>query len=150
MGDLFQKAQGYARFTTGNARKLNEFAIVIVARTWKSNYIWRAHRNSAIAAGIRPDIIEAIRLGNRPTNMPPDVEAIYNFCTEFLTTKHVSDATLAAAKAAAGGDKGILDLTASMGYYQLNSMFHNLDHVPLPKGVNPQELIPDAPVFQQQ
>jgi 4-carboxymuconolactone decarboxylase len=149
MGNLFQQAQGYARFTAGSTRKLNELAIVIVTRTWNSNYAWRAHKGSAVAAGVSPDVVEAIRLGKRPMNMPPDVEAVYNFCTEFLNTKQVSDPTFQAAKAVLGGDKGVVDLTATMGFYQMISMFHNLDQFPLPPGVKPEELIPGAPVHME-
>ena len=41
--------------------------------------------------------------------MQPDEEAVYNFCTELLDTKQVSDATFQAA-VKAFGEKGVVDL----------------------------------------
>ena len=147
MGKLFEQAQAYARFGSSNPPKYNELAILIAARTWNSNYAWRAHSGSARAAGISPAIIEAVRLGKRPENMPADIEAVYSFCTEFLSTRQVSDATFNAAKRAVGGDQGVVDLVATMGFYQMISMFINVDRFPLPAGVKPENLIPGAPIF---
>ena len=48
--------------------------------------------------------------------MSADVEAVYNFSTELLTTKQVSDETLRAAKSVLGGDKGVVDLVGTLGF----------------------------------
>ena len=69
--------------------------------------------------------------------MAPDEEAVYNFCTELLTTKQVSDATFAAARDRFG-ERGIVDLIGVTGYYQLVSMLLNVDRYPLPDGVQPE------------
>jgi 4-carboxymuconolactone decarboxylase len=147
MGTLFEQAQAYARFGSSNPPKYNELAIIIAARIWNSNYAWRAHSGSARAAGIGPDIIESIRLGKRPANMPPDIEAVYNFCTEFLATHQASDPTFNAVRKVVGSDQGVVDLVATMGFYQMISMFINADRFPLPLGVKPENLIPGAPIF---
>ena len=42
--------------------------------------------------------------------MEKDVEAVYNFATEFITKREVSDATLQAAKSVLGGDRGVVAL----------------------------------------
>ena len=44
------------------------------------------------------EAVEAIRRGVRPTNLPKDEQAIYDFADEFLRTRTVSDATLNAAR----------------------------------------------------
>jgi 4-carboxymuconolactone decarboxylase len=87
------------------------------------------------------EVIDAVQAGKRPTTMQNDEEAIYNFCTELLTTKQVSDGTLKAAKDVLGGDKGVVDLVATLGFYQFVAMLMNVDRLPMPPNVEP-ELMP--------
>jgi 4-carboxymuconolactone decarboxylase len=87
--------------------------------------------------GLPAEVVEAIRVGKAPTGMDKDVAAIYNFATEFITTRAVSDATLSAAKAVLGGDRGVVDLVGTMGLYQISSMMVSLDQTPLGNGVKP-------------
>src|SRR4030095_95062 len=134
MGDLAQKFGASMRFHSSIPSKLNEMAIIIPARHWTSNYEWYAHRRAAAQAGLSPAIIEAISTGKRPTSMQPDEEAVYNFCTELLTNKQVSDQTFQAAKDKFG-ERGVVDLIGVTGYYQLVSMLLNVDRYPLPEGV---------------
>lgn len=138
MGDLAQKLGEYARFRPSVPAKIREMAIIIVARHWTSHYEWNAHRTAAAQAGLSADIITAIANRRRPTGMQPEEEAAYNFATELLETKQVSDATFKAA-IDRFGEKGVVDIAGVMGYYQLVSMFLNIDRYPLPAGV-PQEL----------
>jgi 4-carboxymuconolactone decarboxylase len=134
MGDLAQKFGASMRFHSSIPPKLNELAIIITARHWTSHYEWYAHRRAAANQGLNPAIIEAIAAGKRPTGMAADEEAVYNFCTELLTNKQVSDATFQAAKDKFG-ERGVVDLIGVTGYYQLVSMLLNVDRYPLPDGV---------------
>ena len=134
MGDLAQKFGASMRFHSSIPPKLNELAIIITARHWTSHYEWYAHRRAAQQAGLNPAIIEAIAAGKRPASMQPDEEAVYNFCTELLSTKQVSDQTFQATKAKFG-ERGVVDLIGVTGYYQLVSMLLNVDRYPLPDGV---------------
>ena len=137
MGDLAQKFGASMRFHSSIPSKLNEMAIIITARHWTSHYEWNAHRRAAAQAGLNASIIEAIAAGKRPAAMAPDEEAVYNFCTELLTTKQVSDQTLQAARDKFG-ERGVVDLIGVTGYYQLVSMLLNVDRYPLPDGVQPE------------
>jgi 4-carboxymuconolactone decarboxylase len=138
LGDLAQKAIAYARFNPTVPPKLNELAILIGARAWSAQYAWYAHHRAALNAGLSADVIDAIQAGRRPAAMSPDVEAVYNFSTELLTTKQVSDTTLRTAKATLGGDKGVVDLVGTLGFYQFVAMLMNVDRLPLPPGVKPE------------
>jgi 4-carboxymuconolactone decarboxylase len=137
MGDLAQKFGASMRFNQDMPRKLNEMAIIITGRYWTAQYEWYAHKRAALQAGLSPAIVEAIQNGRRPPAMAKDEEAVYNFCTEVLNTKHVSDATFAAAKNAFG-EKGVVDLMGVMSWYQMVSMLLNVDRYPLPDGVQPE------------
>jgi 4-carboxymuconolactone decarboxylase len=133
MGDLAQKFGAQMRFHSSLPRRLNEFAILITGRYWTAQYEWYAHHRGALAAGLNPALIDAVAAGKRPASMQPDEEAVYNFATELLNTKQVSDAAFQAVKDKFG-ERGVVDLTGVVGYYQLVSMLLNVDRYPLPAG----------------
>src|SRR5262249_10504301 len=79
-GDLAQKAVAYSRFAgregfSSVPPKLNELAILVVAKHWSAEYVWNAHHNAAERLGIPAEAIEAIRTGKRPASMEKDVAA---------------------------------------------------------------------------
>src|SRR5436190_23639163 len=98
MGDLAQQFGASMRFHSSLPRKLNEMAIILTARHWTAQYEWNAHRAAAAQAGLAEPIIQAIAAGKRPASMDADETTIYNFATELLTTKQVSDPIFKAAK----------------------------------------------------
>src|SRR5204862_7314464 len=91
MGDLVQQFGASMRFHSSLPRKLNEMAIIITARHWTAQYEWNAHRTAAAQAGLKESIIQEIAAGKRPATMDADETIIYNFATELLNTKQVSD-----------------------------------------------------------
>jgi 4-carboxymuconolactone decarboxylase len=133
MGDLGQAFGAATRFATTVPRRLYELAIIITARHWTSQFEWQAHHRGALQAGIAPAVCDAIAEGRRPTTMPPDETVVYNFATELLDTKQVSDATFAAAKSLLG-ERGVVELINVMGWYGTVSMLLNVDRYPLPPG----------------
>jgi 4-carboxymuconolactone decarboxylase len=137
MGDLAQQFGASMRFHSSLPRKLNEMAIIITARHWTAQYEWNAYRAAAAQAGLNESIIQAIAAGKRPSPMDADETTIYNFATELLTTKQVSDPVFKAVKDKFG-ERGVVDLISVMGYYQLVSMLLNVDRYPLPAGVKPE------------
>ncbi len=137
MGDIAQQFGASMRFNQSMPRKLNEMAIIITARYWTAQYEWYAHKRAALQAGLEPAVVDAIQHGRRPAAMSKDEDAVYTFCTELLNTKHVSDATFAAAKGAVG-EKGVVDLMGVMSWYQMVSMMLNVDRYPLPAGAQPE------------
>ena len=137
MGDLAQKYGASMRFHSSNPRKLNELAILITGRFWNAQYEWYAHHKYALQAGLSPAVIDAVATGKRPVSMQPDEEVVYNFCTELLNTRQVSDATFKAAVDKLG-ERGVVDLIGVMGYYHLVSMLLNVDRYPLPDGAQPE------------
>ena len=137
MGDLAQQFGASMRFHSSMPPRLNEMAIIITARHWTSQYEWYVHARAAQQAGLSQAIIDAIAAGRRPSAMQADEAAVYEFCTELLTTKQVSDRTFQAVKERFG-ERGIVDLIGVSGYYGLVSMLLNVDRYPLPDGVQAQ------------
>ncbi len=106
----------YLRWETSVPLKLNEFAILIIGRQWRSQVEWFAHAPLAIKAGLSPDIVAELKANKRPSSMPPQEAAVYDFVTE-LTTKHaVSDETFKRAKELLG-EQQVVDLAAVAGTY---------------------------------
>ena len=87
-------------------------------------------------AGLAPQIAEDIAEGRRPAAMQADEAAIFEFCSELHETKHVSDAAWTAALERFG-ERGVIDLIGTCGYYTLVSMVLNATRHPLPEGVAP-------------
>jgi 4-carboxymuconolactone decarboxylase len=137
LGEAIMRYGEYVRFRTPLAPKLNELAVLIVCRSWTSQFPWYAHRSAATQAGLNEAVIKAIAEGRRPAALQPDELAVYNFATELLRTTQVSDGTFAAAKAQLG-ERGLVELMGVMGYYGIVSMLVNTDRYPLPEGVAPE------------
>jgi 4-carboxymuconolactone decarboxylase len=133
MGNLAQKLGEYGRFRTSVPQRLNEMAILLTAKWWSSQYEWYAHKTLALSAGLNEAVIDDIQAGRRPARMQPDETVIYDFSAELREHRRVSDATFKAAINVLG-EKGVVDLIAVMGYYDLVSMVLNVDRYPLPQG----------------
>ncbi|HJZ73713.1 MAG TPA: hypothetical protein VKE51_18355 [Vicinamibacterales bacterium] len=136
IGDLAQEFGAATRFKSSLPQRLYELAILVTARHWTSQFEWQAHHRSALQAGLSAAIADAIAEGRRPSAMQQDEEAIYNFCSELLTTKQVSDATFDAVKNAFG-ERGIVDLIAVTGWYNTVSMLLNVDRYPVDDSTQP-------------
>lgn len=117
--------------------KLTEFAILIAAREWTNNYEWNAHSSAAARAGLSQETIAGIADGRRPAHLPDDEEIVYEFCTELLHHKSVSDGTYARALAKFG-EPGVVELANIEGYYVYLSMIMNTARSPVPAGAKPQ------------
>ncbi len=137
MGDLAQQFGASTRFSTTVPRRLYELAIIITARHWTAQFEWTAHHRGALQAGVSAATCDAIAAGRRPASMPADETAVYNFVTELLETKQVSDATFATAKNLFG-ERGVVELINVMGWYGTVSMLLNVDRYPLPAGSEPE------------
>src|SRR6201986_1479648 len=73
--DLFH----YLRWETTVPTKLNEFAILIIGRQWRSQVEWFAHAPLAAKAGLNADIIAELKEGKRPSKMGDDEAVVYDF-----------------------------------------------------------------------
>jgi len=126
----------YLRWDTSVPLRLNEFAILIIGRQWRSQVEWFAHAPLAEKAGLSREIIAELKANKRPSNMVPDEAAVYDFVTE-LTTKHeVSDETFARARKLLG-EQQVVDLTAVAGTYVTIAMLLAMAEENVPRGEKP-------------
>ncbi|MBM4184838.1 MAG: carboxymuconolactone decarboxylase family protein [Gemmatimonadetes bacterium] len=122
----------YVRFNSSLPARLSEFAILITAREWSSQYEWNAHHGLAMRGGLRPEIAAAVAEGRRPEGMAADEAAVYDFCIELHQNRSVSDATYARARELLG-EQGIMDVIGLSGWYTLVSMVLNTARIPAPE-----------------
>jgi len=135
-GDAAQKLGAQVRFHNALPEKLKELAILIVARHWTAQYEWYAHHRFALEAGLKPAVAADIAAGKRPAGLQADEQAIYDFAQELLETKEVRDATFEAV-VERFGEKAVVDLICTMGYYSLVSMTLNVNRFPIPQDATP-------------
>jgi len=69
----------YLRWHTSVPTKLNEFAILIQARLWRSQVEWFAHRPLALKAGLSEHVVADLTANKRPESMQPDETVVYDF-----------------------------------------------------------------------
>src|SRR5471032_1537928 len=92
--DLFH----YLRWETTVPTKLNEFAILIIGRQWRSQVEWYAHAPLAAKAGLSAELIAELKANQRPSKMAEDEAVVYDFVTELTATHKVSEEIFAQAK----------------------------------------------------
>jgi 4-carboxymuconolactone decarboxylase len=136
MGQRMFDLLAYLRWKTTLPLNLNEFAILIVGRQWRSQVEWFAHVPIAIKAGLSADLIAELKANKRPSNMKPDEAITYDFVTELTTTHVISDATFARAKALFT-EQQIVDLTTVAGTYITIAMLISMANMQVPDGKEP-------------
>ena len=136
LADHLQKLGSQIRFKSSLPARLNEFAILVTARHWTSQYEWFAHHRLALQGGLNPQVALDLAQGRRPANMQADEAVVYDFSQQLHNQHGVSDATYKAA-VDKFGEQGVMDLIAVNGYYVLVSMTLNVDRTPVPGGGKP-------------
>ena len=123
----------YLRQKTSLPKHLNEMAILLEARIWDAQYGWWAHEPLARKAGLSDAIINDIRDGKRPSSLKPDEAVVYDFVTELLHKKQLSDETFTRAKRILG-EQQVVDLAAVTGFYVMVSAVIAAGRIGIPNG----------------
>ncbi|MGQ0654815.1 MAG: carboxymuconolactone decarboxylase family protein [Betaproteobacteria bacterium] len=133
LGDRMFELFRYLRWNTSVPLRLNEFAILIIGRIWRSQVEWFAHVPIALKAGLSQSIIDDLKAKRRPQAMQPDEAAVYDFVTELATTHKVSDPVFQAIKGVLN-EQQIVDLTATAGCYVTVAMLIAMSEEQVPEG----------------
>ena len=134
----------YLRFESALPPRLVEFAILLTARHVTNQFEWILHHPLAIKAGVSRETLDAVSAGQRPANMAKDEAVVHDFVTELLRGSFVSDANYAAALEQFG-EEGVVDLTATAGYFVTVCLVMNVAGTPPPQsGLAPLERLAPA------
>jgi 4-carboxymuconolactone decarboxylase len=129
--DRLGRVGEYLRFHNSLPAKLSELAMLVTARHVTNQFEWVIHHPLAIKAGVAAETLAAIAKGKRPAAMAPDEAAVHDFTTELLRTHLVSDATYARALGQFG-ERGVVDLTGTVGYFVAVCYVMNVAGTPPP------------------
>ncbi|MDE2579364.1 MAG: carboxymuconolactone decarboxylase family protein [Hyphomicrobiales bacterium] len=132
----------YLRYKSALGNTLSELVILVTARSWSQDYEWHVHYPIALKVGIKKEIADAIADGRRPQAMSDDEAIVYDFATELLNNKRVSDDTFARAEKRFG-KKGVVDMAAICGYYTMLAMEMNVARYQVPKDGRKLPRFPD-------
>ncbi|WP_424812845.1 carboxymuconolactone decarboxylase family protein [Roseococcus sp. YIM B11640] len=133
MAEAMQRVGRFMRWESGFPARLSELAILVTAAAYRARFEWFAHHPLAIEGGLKPEIAEAVRLGQEPKGMAEDEEAVWRFAYELHRDKDVSDAAFEKVKALFG-EKGVAEILGICGYYVAVGLTLNVARVPLPEG----------------
>ena len=122
MAEHIFPASSYLRFGTDKDQRLTELAIISTAREVNSQYEWTAHEPAARTAGLQDEIIEIVKQRGSLEGLSAvpglgDREAtIIRFAREVVSGEKLSSETFARALELFG-EKGVMNLTGLIGYY---------------------------------
>lgn len=132
-----QKLGELLRFETTLGPRLTELAILVCARHWTSHYEWTAHKRLALEAGLDPEAIADIA-ARRPLRLDDTLEhLVYELSSELLRTGRLTE-PLYRRGADALGERGLVELVSTIGYYCLVSLTLNAFELGLPEAVAPE------------
>jgi len=136
MGQRMLDLLYYLRWNSSVPLRLNEFAILIIGRQWRSQVEWYAHAPLALKAGLSPEVVADLKEQKRPARMKPDEAVVYDFVTELTRDHRVSDATFNLARQLLG-EQQVVDLTAVAGTYVTVAMLLAMAEEGVPAGKEP-------------
>ena len=131
VADRCNHLSDYLRGGSGLPAKVQELAMLTVARELDCQYIWNAHAAAGRREGLSDALVDAMRDKRDLPSMAADESAVVNYGREFFRTHKVSDATFQAA-VQQFGVHGLTNLTNLMAYYALLAFNANAFQIDLP------------------
>ncbi|MFO1463524.1 MAG: carboxymuconolactone decarboxylase family protein [bacterium] len=123
----------YLRFGATLPGPVRELAILLCARRLAVPYEWVKHVPPAEAAGLSPEVIEAVRLEQDLRDFSPLFPKTAQAVACVLAEQSLP-ADLQAELEAALGLQGVLELVVLAGFYRMIAAFIRAFDVPLPPG----------------
>lgn len=118
----------YLRYESTLSDADRELTIIATAAFWGCKVEWAAHAKLARQAGVSAQTLETVRTKYSIERLPDGERLLVGYVRELLEKHEVSDATFKAALAKYG-QQGIVELTATVGYYSMLATTLNAFHV---------------------
>ncbi len=136
MAQRLEALRTYIRSEVSLPQKLQELAMITVAREMGCAFIWYAHAAAARQAGVRDDIVNSIREKHALADLDPEEQTVVDFTRELLHDRKVSRPTFDAAMARFG-QRGTMTLTNLIACYAL--LAYNMNTYALEAPAHPTE-----------
>ncbi len=131
----------FVRFDTSLPHNISELTICTAAREMDCKYEWAAHAPAAGRQGVSEAAVDVIA-HRKPVDTLSDEEALpIDFTRQLLLKHRVDDATYAKAQALYG-DRGVIEMTMTAGYYIMSACWMNIMQIEPPAD---RAQLPDAP-----
>jgi len=118
LADRTAELGAYIRFDSGLSATDRELVILSVARVFDCHFEWAYHVREARKAGLSAQTIAAIRERRAPVGLTTEEAEIVRYVSQLLVTHRADEETVAALRARLGV-QGMVELTATVGYYAM-------------------------------
>lgn len=132
--EVAQRALGlalYLRTDTSLEPRIRELAMLVAARENDCQYIWNAHAPAGRQAGLRNELVDALRDRKELPNPQADEVAVVEYGQQFFRTRRVSQEAFDAV-VSHFAVTGATELTTLMGCYSMLAFNVNAFGVELP------------------
>lgn len=129
IADHAQKLGIVMRFELGLPARVTELVTLLAARYYNCPYEWSLHAPIARQAGLAEAVIQAIRVGQRPTVMAVDEAVAHDVAEALYRTGDLGDEGFGRA-VASFGERGTVELVAAIGYAAMVTFTLNAFRVP--------------------
>jgi alkylhydroperoxidase family enzyme len=133
VGAAVQELGVAIRYKSDLTPRAREIAILELAVLRRSAFEWYAHERVGKAAGLTGTEVSALRAGEPAPTFSP-AEALVRATVRLLVREHDLDDDQFTAVAQALGERGVMDLIALVGYYELLALSLRVWRTPLPLG----------------
>jgi 4-carboxymuconolactone decarboxylase len=136
LANLWSPFGAYLRYNTCLTARASELAIIVTSRRWTCQVEWWVHAGEGAKAGLPQSAIDAIREAAPPKfESDADLE-VYEFSRLLQQTGQVP-VGIYQAVTQRWGTRGVVELTAVIGYYTMVAMTLNAHEIPVPEGTAP-------------
>jgi 4-carboxymuconolactone decarboxylase len=141
LAQLWSAFGEFLRFRTCLPVQLTELAILVTGRRWTSQVEWWVHARIGAEAGLAPSVIEAIRDLASPIFVERSHFEVYEYA-RLLQQDGQVPVEVHQAIHSRWGTRGVVELTAVIGYYTMVAMTLNAHLIPVPEESPPLQAVP--------
>ncbi len=127
------KLGAYIRFESALPPATRELAILTTAREFDCSFEWAHHVPLAVEATVRQEAIDVVANDGPLEELTAHETIIVRYGRELFREHRVSEEAYRTARARLG-DRGLMELTATMGYYSMMACTINALEIATPPG----------------
>ncbi len=134
VGHAVQALGEAIRFNGSLPENIKEIAICTVGAHYRSKFEFAAHRRLAKLAGVSENVLDQMVAGEDP-DLAGDELLAFTIASQLVNQHQLMDETYSLG-VSAFGEVGMIELTATIGYYCLISLTLNTFRIPLADGMH--------------
>ncbi|MGD9998143.1 MAG: carboxymuconolactone decarboxylase family protein [Ilumatobacteraceae bacterium] len=134
--DRVQDLGRVIRFESTLPGAVRELVILVTARHWRAQYEWWAHSRLGLGEGLDQAVIDAVRDEDATPFGDAVLQTAREVARSLITTGRVPEELHARATTLLG-ERAVIEIVATVGYYCLVSLVLNTAEVPLPADATP-------------